>query len=403
MSSQVSPQPTEEQIAELRFAASKMHGAERRAFVAEIALKYCNGSARQTEHVFGWGREMVETGLGEKRTGVVCVGANARFSGNKRWEEKHPEAAADLRRLAEEHAQQDPSFRSTIAFTRLTAAQALWQLRQLGYTEEELPAPGTMAKILNRLGYRLRRVVKAKPQKKIPETDAIFGNIKEKDEANRELGATRISVDCKATVKLGELSRGGMTRGDNRACDHDMDCAGKHTPCGILEEDSGGLHVQFGSSAKTSDFIVDSLEAWWDTRSVEEQEAIPLIQIKMDNGPESSGVRTQFLKRIVEWVDQINKPIHLLYFPPYHSKYNPIERCWGILEQHWNGAKLVDSETMLAWAGSMTWKGLHPIVKLSKDIYEKGISLTKKAMKAVESRLHRNPDLPKWDILVYPL
>jgi hypothetical protein len=308
-----------------------------------------------------------------------------------------------LRRLAEAHAQQDPSFRSTIAFTRLTAAQALCQLRQLGYEDEELPAPGTMAKILNRLGYRLRRVVKAKPLKKIPETDAIFGNIKEKEEANRELGATRISVDCKATVKLGELSRGGMTRGDNRACDHDMDCSGKHTPCGILEENSGALQIEFGSSAKTSDFIVDSLQAWWDRFSVQEQEATPLIQIKMDNGPESSGVRTQFLKRIVQWVDQINKPIHLLYFPPYHSKYNPIERCWGILEQHWNGAKLVDSETMLAWAGSMTWKGLHPIVKLSKNLYEKGISLTKKAMKAVESRLHRNPDLPKWDILIRPL
>ena len=90
MSSQVFPQPTEEQIAELRFAASKMHGAERRAFVAEIALKYCNGNARQTERVFGWGREMVETGLGENRTGLVCVGANASFSGNQRWEEKQP-------------------------------------------------------------------------------------------------------------------------------------------------------------------------------------------------------------------------------------------------------------------------------------------------------------------------
>jgi hypothetical protein len=95
MSSQVFPRPTEEQIAELRFAASKMHGAERRAFVAEIALKYCNGNARQTERVFGWGREMVETGLGENRTGLVCVGANASFSGNQRWEEKHPAVAAD--------------------------------------------------------------------------------------------------------------------------------------------------------------------------------------------------------------------------------------------------------------------------------------------------------------------
>jgi hypothetical protein len=84
-----------------------MHGAERRAFVAQIALKYCNGNARQAEQVFGWGREMVETGLAEKRTRIVCVGAKASFTGNKRWEEKHPEAAADLRRLAEEHAQQE--------------------------------------------------------------------------------------------------------------------------------------------------------------------------------------------------------------------------------------------------------------------------------------------------------
>lgn len=392
-----------EQMADIRLAALKMHGSKRRAFVAEMTLKYCGGSARQAEERFGWGRDMVQTGLGEKRTGILCLSAKSHFTGNKCWEEKHPQAAADLRRLAEEHAQQDPTFRSTIAFTRLTAAEACRQLRALGHRQETVPPARTMARILNRLGYRLRRVVKAKPQKKIPQTDAIFDNVKAKDEANQEVGAKRISVDCKATVKLGELSRGGMTRGDNRACDHDMECTGKHTPCGILEQDSGVLHIAFGSSAKTSDFIVDSLQAWWETFSAEEKQAIPLIQIKMDNGPESSGVRTQFLKRIVEWADQIKKPIHLLYFPPYHSKYNPIERCWGILEQHWNGAKLVDVETMLAWASSMTWKGLQPIVQLSKRIYEKGISLTKKAMKAIENRLHRNPDLPKWDILVRPL
>jgi hypothetical protein len=194
-----------------------------------------------------------------------------------------------------------------------------------------------------------------------------------------------------------------MTRGDRRACDHDMVCDGKHTPCGILDENMDKLYIQFGSSAKTSDFIIDTLQGWWDGFSAEEQQAIPLLQIKMDNGPESSGVRTQFLKRIVEWVDQIQKPIHLLYYPPYHSKYNPIERCWGILEQHWNGAKLVDVHTMLAWAGSMTRKGLHPVVQLSTRIYEKGISLSKKAMRAIEDRLRRNPDLPKWDILVCPV
>jgi putative transposase len=85
-----------------------------------------------------------------------------------------------------------------------------------------------------------------------------------------------------------------------------------------------------------------------------------------------------------------------------HSKYNPIERCWGILEKHWNGAKLTDALTMLLWARSMTWKGLNPVVKLNLKAYKKGISLTKKAMRTVERRLERNPLLPKWDILIRP-
>ena len=114
----------------------------------------------------------------------------------------------------------------------------------------------------------------------------------------------------------------------------------------------------------------------------------------MDNGPESSGRRTQFLSRMVQLADVINKPIQLLYYPPYHSKYNPIERCWGILELQWNGTKLIDAETMLEWAKQMTWKGLHPVVELSHKVYQKGISLGKAAMQAVEARLKRDPHCP---------
>ena len=109
------------------------------------------------------------------------------------------------------------------------------------------------------------------------------------------------------------------------------------------------------------------------------------------------------MKRMVEFTDYIGKPIHLLYYPPYHSKYNPIERCWGILEKHWNGTKLTDVLTMLLWARSMTWKAIQPVVKLNLKSYEKGISLNKKAMSAVERRLERNPLLPKWDILIRPV
>jgi len=212
----------------------------------------------------------------------------------------------------------------------------------------------------------------------------------------------RLSIDCKATVAIGDVSRGGLTRGDNQACDHDLGLHEKYIPCGIVDEDSAQLPITFGSSAKTSDFIVDALEAWWAALEEAEQVAMTRLQIKMDNGPESSGIRTQFLHRMVQFADQIGKPIQLLYYQPYHSKYNPIERCWGILELHWNGTKLVDVETMLEWAKSMMWKGIHPVVELSRKVYEKGIALSKKAMQAIESRLERHPALPKWDILIRP-
>lgn len=209
-------------------------------------------------------------------------------------------------------------------------------------------------------------------------------------------------MDCKATVKIGEYSRGGKTRGDNKAVDHDMGCTEKYTPFGVVDEDSGQLHITFGSSAKTSDFIMDSLYDWWMCIPSEERDDISLLQIKADNGPESNGRRTQFLKRMVEFSDYIGKPLQLLYYPPYHSKYNPVERCWGILEKHWNGAKLIDVDTMLEWAKSMTWKGINPVVNLTRKVYQKGVSLSRKAMQNVEARLKRNPALPYWDIMIRP-
>ena len=203
-------------------------------------------------------------------------------------------------------------------------------------------------------------------------------------------------------VNIGDYARGGKTRGDPLASDHDMGCEEKYIPCGILDEDTGALHISFGSSYKTSDFIVDTLQQWWATLNPLQQQETQKIQIKVDNGPESSGVRTQFLNRIVGLASEIGKSIHLIYYPPYHSKYNPIERCWGILEQHWNGAKLRTVDTMLAWAKSMTWKGFHPVVLLNQKVYKKKISLTKIEMRPVEERLERNPLLPKWDILIRP-
>jgi hypothetical protein len=184
--------PTPEQIADLRLAAAKMTGATRRAFQAEMTVKYCGGNARQAESVFGWGRHTVELGLAEKQTGILCLGAQSACSGRKRWEDEHPQVAQALCHLAEVHAQQDPTFRTPLAYTRLTAQGALEALGAQGYAEARLPAPSTMAEVLKRLGFRLRKVLKAKPQKKIKATDAIFDNIKKKTRKRRPQATSNV-------------------------------------------------------------------------------------------------------------------------------------------------------------------------------------------------------------------
>jgi hypothetical protein len=138
--------PDPDHLDDLKLAASKMLGAKRRAFQAAMALKYCAGNPRQAEAVFGWSRRTVQLGL----------------------HEKHPDVAHALWTLAKSHSQQDPTFHTTLSFTRLTAAEALKQLRARGFAEEVLPSASTMAEVLNRNGYRLRPVLKAKPQKKSP-------------------------------------------------------------------------------------------------------------------------------------------------------------------------------------------------------------------------------------------
>jgi hypothetical protein len=165
MNSEVECELTASQIDDLRLAARQMKGAARRRFQAEMTLKYCGGSARKGEAVFGWKRSSIATGLGEKRSGLECVGAQGVFSGIQCWETREVEAAEVLRQFAEAHSQQDPTFSSMIAYTRLTAAAAIAHLKSEGFSASQLPCPSTMSLVLNRMGYRLRKVVKAKPKK----------------------------------------------------------------------------------------------------------------------------------------------------------------------------------------------------------------------------------------------
>lgn len=202
-------------------------------------------------------------------------------------------------------------------------------------------------------------------------------------------------MDAKATVKIGPFARGGKSRVAVQAADHDFQPEGSVTPVGIFLPASDELFLYGVTSKVTSDCLVDRLAQWW-TAVRERFAPITTLVINLDNGPENHSRRTQFMQRIVEFVQQYQVSVQLAYYPPYHSKYNAVERCWGILETHWNGTLLDSIDTVLRFAASMEWKGHHPVVELVTTSYQSGVKLTKEAMEEVEAHLTRLPDLAKW-------
>ena len=241
--------------------------------------------------------------------------------------------------------------------------------------------------------------------KKIPETDAIFENVKEANiSSDNDPASLRISIDTKTKVNIGEFSRGGKKRSVEApsACDHDMDSKEKLVPFGILNLDNNQTDIIFGTSNETSDFIVDGLEIWWN-KIKKDNDKITEIVINLDNGPQIASGRTQFIRRMIEFANKINRDIHLVYYPPYHSKYNPIERCWGNLERHWNGEILNSVKKAVLCASTMTWKGVKATVSMIDRAYKKGITLSKKEMKKYEKQIQRSKILPKWDVRIKPI
>ena len=211
-------------------------------------------------------------------------------------------------------------------------------------------------------------------------------------------------MDAKATLTVGPFARGGKSRIQVDAADHDFAPVATVTPVGIFLPTLGELFVYGVTSKVTSDCLVDRLAEWW--AAVRERFThITTLVINLDNGPENHSRRTQFMQRLVTFVQQYHLTVRLAYYPPYHSKYNPIERCWGILENHCNGTVLDSLDTVLQFARTMTWNGKSPVVQLVTTTYQTGVTLTKDAMETVEAQLTRLPDLGKWfvDIVSPPL
>ena len=390
----------------LRSVAACVTGAARRSIQAWAAKTFCNGSTRHAETVFGWNGKAVASGIRESEGPPAKSGTEQETRGRPSLERTHPELVTQADQLLGTQSQVDPKFQTETLYTRMTGESLRAALAEsLNTPISRLPTTRTLRRLMNRRGFSLKKVRKTIPQKKIPQTDAIFGNVRAAQlRAEKDPSILRVSIDCKARVKIGPFSRGGSTRdaASQKAVDHDMAVTPTVTPCGILEVASGQLSIGMIVGTTTSDSIVDTLERWWQERKAIYPH-VQTLMIDLDNGPDSHSHRTQFVHRITQFADSSGLRILLVYYPPYHSKYNPVERCWSALERHWNGALLSTIEMSLKWVATMTWKQLRPIVWTLDNNYERGKKLTKSQMKPVSQRLLRLTGLERWCVMILPV
>lgn len=150
----------------IKAAATRLKGASLRRFMADVVRKLGRGGQRQAQRELGWDRGTVRKGEHELRTGIDCLDGR---SGNPRAGvgDRLPNVKADIRDIVECWSQTDPRFRTTQRYARLTVSQVVKRLiEDKGYKDQELPSNETLRKLMHGLGYRLRKVQKAKPKKK---------------------------------------------------------------------------------------------------------------------------------------------------------------------------------------------------------------------------------------------
>ena len=149
-------------------AAKVLKASQKRLFMAKTVRAIGRGGQRWAEEHLGWCRDTIRKGTHELDSGLTCVDA-FHCRRRKPAEEHLPRLLDDIRAIADGYSQADPKFQTRRLFIRISAAEVRSRLiTTKGYTDAELPTQQTINTKLNRLGYRLTKVAKCRPQKRSP-------------------------------------------------------------------------------------------------------------------------------------------------------------------------------------------------------------------------------------------
>lgn len=337
---------------------------------------------------------------------MFCYGVQTKleFRGRKKVEDIYPEIRNQIKNIVMTYEYTDPHFKTETLFVDLSLQNLRNELiLRYDYTKETCPCKSTLLRLLTDLGYKIQKVKKTKVLDKIPETDAIFENINETKQFIPFSGddVAVISIDDKNRKKIGNVSDNGYSWFKKEALDHDTNFNCSVVPFGILDLKTNETFIYCSKGSSTANFKVDCIDDYLMRKK--ETSNVKRLIIFLDNGPENSSRRTLWIKCLVDLAKKYDISIELVYYPPYHSKYNAIERYWARLQLSWNGLIIDTVDKLIEAINKVTWKGIKSVATLITKEYKKGISINKEDIKTLERKhVYREENIEKWSLIITP-
>mgnify|MGYP002519675252 CR=1 FL=1 len=326
------------------------------------------------------------------------------FRGRKKVEDTFPEIKNQIKAILNDYEYVDSHFKTETLFVNLSLGNLRNELIQrYGYTKETCPCKSTLLRLLTDLDYKIQKVKKTKVLDKIPKTDAIFENVNETKQfislSNNDVAV--ISIDDKNRKKIGNISDNGYSWFNKKALDHDTNFDCSIVPFGILDLKTNETFVYCSKGSSTANFKVDCIENY--LKKKKETFDIKRLIIFLDNEPENSSRRTLWIKCLIDLSKKYNISIELVYYPPYHSKYNPIERYWARLQLSWSGLIINTVDKLIETINKVKWKGVYTQATLVNKEYKRGISIDKEKIRILErNHIYREDGIEKWSLVITP-
>lgn len=364
-------------------------------------------SIRKLSKILGVSRKLIKQVLNLFSSSQIIETSKLETRGRKKVEDNFPEIINQIQEICNNYEHVDKSLKDKIVYINITLSGIKNKLKNdYHYNDKECPCENTIRRILiKKLGYKLTKVKKNKVFKKVEETDDIFENVFSKlDELQlSDEKIIGISIDDKVAKYVGKLSAGGSSWTEKEAYDHDTNPDYIVKPFGIMDLKTKQVQVYCTTSNSTADFKVDCIEEYL-IQKLNKKSNINKLFIFLDNGPENSSRRKLWKYRIIELAVKYKIEIELVYYPPYHSKYNKIEHYWGVLQKHWNGLIIDSLDKLIGAINSCTWDKIPSCGILKTEVYEKGKVIDENILKDLENNhiVYANETIKKWSLIITP-